>query len=828
MRAPDLRRTAALGLTATLALAALGAVFAVSPASAAEPTGSAQTVSAKDYDPDFQDSPFPDLKVTVSQTEDLIQQGITVSWTGGKQSSVPNQQTGGANFLQIMQCWGDEAGSNGTRPDRTTCQYGGFNLPGDSRYSNRPSSATIAKEDQSYTVPGSGFFNPTLTAIPFVSATGISVASVVDGRPVPDPPDLNNNEFFTKYTTNEVSWAGSGANGSGSIGFELQTVQQAPGLGCGKAITAANGTITGASCWLVILPRGEDDPDGAHITKSGLFWETWKHHIAIKLGFKPNGLRCADGAVERQVSGSELASGAVGQWQPKLCNSADAAVYSLLTGPESDAALAANGTTAAPLALTSRPLSADGVADRLTYAPVALTGVSIAFAIDRQASTDASAAVAERERLPFASLRLNPRLLAKLLTASYQASLPSGGPKTQIEGNPSNITKDPEFLSINDAEWSQMGFGDASVGLSDAMTPLGRSDAAYAIWRYILADHDAAAFLRGAPDPWGMKVNPYYSTEAKVNLTGAPMTLPREDFPKADPSEFAGYANHDYADVVNLVTWRPYTSSLDVGGYDVLRGDALVLGEWDQTATPPKYGRAARALVGLQKVIGVTDTAAAARYQVTQAALLNPAGKYVAPTSASLAAAAAAMSKDPTQKQVRSFDPDSRAARGADAAYPLAMPVYAAVNPAMEGSSLRADYAAFITYAVGEGQTPGTGDGQLPDGYAPLPAAWKTQALAAAQTIKVGGTTATPTPTATSSSSSAASGSNAGSVTDSGSQGPTDPAASGESAGSLTGAQTPGDPGIGPLSAVVPATAALGAAAALGVPLATRLGRRRL
>ncbi len=60
-----------------------------------------------------------------------------MSWTGGKKSQVPNQQTGGENFLQVAQCWGDEAGSNGTRPDRTTCQYGGFNLPGATRYSNR-------------------------------------------------------------------------------------------------------------------------------------------------------------------------------------------------------------------------------------------------------------------------------------------------------------------------------------------------------------------------------------------------------------------------------------------------------------------------------------------------------------------------------------------------------------------------------------------------------------------------------------------------------------------------------------------------------------------
>lgn len=826
MAVPDVRplRSAVLGITAGLALAALGSVFAVAPAMAGEPTSSAKTVTAKDYDPDYADSPFPDLKVTVSQTEDLIQQGITVSWTGGTQSSVPNQQTGGANFLQIMQCWGDEAGSNGTRPDRTTCQYGGFNLPGDSRYSNRSSSATIAAQDEQYTAKGSSFFDPTMTAIPFTSITGTKVASIVDGKRVADAPDLNSNEFFTKYTTNEVSWGGTGADGSGSVGFELQTVQQSPGLGCGKPITT--GTVTtGQPCWLVVIPRGESDPDGSYVTRSGLFWDTWKHHIAIRLDFKPNGLRCAIGAAERQLSGSELISSAVGQWQPALCNKAGGAVYSLLTGPESDAALAANGVSPAPMALVSRPIDPEAATDNLSYAPVALTGVSIAFSIDRQADTTASAEVSDKERLAFTSLKLTPRLLAKLLTASYQAALPAGADTSQIKGNPSNITKDPDFLKVNDPEWAQMGFGDASVGLSDLLLPLGRSDAAEAVWNYVLADPDAKAFMEGKADPWGMKVNPYYSTKASVNPTGTGLALPREDFPKADPSEFAGYANHDYADVVNLVTWRPYTSSLDAGGYDVLRGDALVLGDWDQTATPPKYGRAPRALVGLQKVLGITDSAAAAKYQTYQASLLNPAGEYVAPTTASLSAAAAAMTADPEQKQVVEFDPTSSAARTAAAAYPLAMPIYAAVNPAMTGSDLRGDYARFISTAVTSGQNRGTDDGELPDGYAAIPSAWKKQALAAAAAIKSGASSST-TGTTTSSSTSTSAGTSPG-ISTTTTDPSSNPAASGDPASSLHGSPTPPDPAAAPFTMIVPATAAAGALAALAIPLVSRLRRRQ-
>jgi hypothetical protein len=823
---------------------ALSGLAGATPAHAA-PASSAKTIKASAYDTDAANSPFPDLAVTVSQTTDLIQQGITVSWTGAKQSTVPNQQTGGQNFVQIMQCWGDEPGSNGTRPDRTTCQYGGLNLPGDMRWSNRSSDAVIAPEDTQYTAAGTGYFNPTTTAIPFRSATGVTVASVVDGKKVPNAPDLDTNQFFTSYTTNEVSWAGSGADGSGSLSFELQTAQESPGLGCGAAITATDGTVSGASCWLVVIPRGTADPSLTSITQPGLFWETWQHHVAIKLGFRPGGVRCAIGAAERQLSGSELILGAVSQWQPTLCNNTGGAIYSLLTGPETDAALAANGTTTAPLALTSRALSTTGVTDSLEYAPVALTGVSIAFSIDRKSRVIGAAVPAAelaKERQAFTTLKLTPRLLAKLLTASYTDALPLGADMSHVS-KIRNITQDPDFLAINDPEWSYMNITGAGVG--DALVPLGRSDAAIAVWKYIMADPAAAAWLTGEADNvragdkgnTGMKVNPYYSTNASVNPTGTALSLPAEDFPKADPIEYKGTANNAYADNINLVTWRPYTSSLQQGAYRVLTGNAQVIGGWDPNSTPPKYAAGGRDLVGLQAVIGMTDTSAASQFQVVQASLLNPAGQYVAPTSAALTAAAAVMTVDANQKQVVGFDPASSAAKAATAAYPLGMPVYAAVNPTMTDATVRSDYANFISYAATSGQTVGTGDGQLPDGFAPIPTAWKTQAVAAAAVIKSGvmpsasasptaaaSTTAAQPTTASTTAAVAQTATGATSAPPAGSA--TDPSATGATAPALTSGTTGADPSIGPIAAVVPVSAAAALAAALAIPPLTR--RRRL
>jgi hypothetical protein len=711
------RRARSRGLRTTLASIAVGLIVGSTVAvaglgdlstQARAADDSAVTVAARDQDKAIDTAPLPDLEVTVSQTDDLIAQGIEISWTGGEQSAVPSSQTGGSDFLQIMQCWGTDADGG---PDRTTCQYGGYKSPGSAR-DNFRGDGSVAAEDVQYTYEGTGAFDQTYTSIPFKSATGVTVRSVDENRQRVKGVDVNNNQFFTGLTTNEVSWGGSGANGDGSLRFETQTVTESPGLGCGAPITQ-NGTTVGQSCWLVVIPRGSNDVGRSGIVDSGLFWDSWKHRIAIPLDFKPAGLRCGIGAAERQLAGSELTAQAIASWQPELCNQEGGAVFSMITGSESDAALAANGTAPAPLALTSRPLGLPDVQDDLLYAPVALSGVSIAFGVDRRpdAVKDIPQEALDRANLPFDSLKLTPRLVAKLLTASYVDALPTYADKKHIGyispsepgKNADNITQDPDFLAINAEEWKYQAI--YSPAIADVLVPQGRSDAAWALWQYVLSDDEAVRWLGGEPDPWGMIVNPWSSTDASANPNGAPLELPREDFPKPDPVE---RTDPNYGGPVNLVTWRPYTSDLTTSAYYVLRGDGQVLGGWDPNALPPKYAKAARALPGTQRVLGVTSAAAAARYQVINASLRNAAGEFVAPTDQSLLAAAAVMSADVQQPQVYHFDSRSEAAKGATSAYPLTMPVYAATNPESTDAQLRSDYASFIAYAIGKGQEPGT------------------------------------------------------------------------------------------------------------------------
>ncbi|WP_375384984.1 hypothetical protein [uncultured Microbacterium sp.] len=789
---------------------------------------SAVTVNAKDQDPDLATAPMPELSVTVSQTVDLVNQGLKISWTGGKASQPPVPGSGGTNFLQIFQCWGDLLDANGNavldasgnrQPDRTTCEYGAFNKSGQTRDGAR-ATGSVAEQDQQYTVPGTNFLNPTFTAIPFHSATGDVVATILDGKRVPGAKSVNVNEFQTSYTTNEIPWAGSGSDGTGSVNFETQTALQSIGLGCGST-DGTGESATGKPCWLVVVPRGTNDVGEVQNSSSGLFWDNWKHRLAIRLDFRAIGAHCSIGATERQLQGSELVANAVQSWQPKLCGAAGGAVYSHLTSVESNAVTSAANDPSAPLALTSQALSLpDGGKDPLTYAPIALTGLSIAFAVDRTAPNDSSAPtdVSGRSNLPFTQMKLTPRVVSKLLTSSYVEALPYGADKSEIGyksnadpgHNAFNLVEDPDFQAINESDWRYQGL--RGLAFAGVLVPQGRSDGAVALWRYVLADADARAFLNGDPDPWGMKVNPWFSTNPTVNPTGSALELPADNYPKADPIESPPNSS-DGTPSINLVTWRPFTNDYDTGGKLVLQGDGLLLGSWDAQGSPPKFTKTVRRLPGYQAVLSVTDLGASARYGVYTAALLNPAGEFVAPTVSSLTAAVDAMKPTPGSSGIVEFDPTSSESKSASAAYPLAMPVYAAARADDPDAALRESYASFIRYAVGAGQQPGSADGQLPDGYAPIPAAWAAAAVAAADRIAAGpASISPPQPPTSSTTTSGASSTNARTFAGGGTAAVTSdvdsassdqPSPTGPAAPALSSGTTPDDP-ISTLSAVVP------------------------
>jgi hypothetical protein len=829
---------AGLGVGAMVFALVSGAVVA-SPPSAAADTSSAVTVTAKQQDEAIDSAPMPDLSVTVSQTRDLVAQGIRIEWTGGKKSVAPSAGgNGGENFLQIFMCWKEDAEHPG-KPDRTSCQYGGAGSVGATRddFRNFSSMDQVPAQDVDYTVPGARVFPP-YTSIPFIARDGTRVDSIsrdsaTGTKTKNGSVNVNANQFFTSFTTNEIPWVGSGDDGRGSVVFETQTTVQSNGLGCGTPVTSAGATV-GASCWLVMLPRGTSDNGSTNITQSGLFHDSWQHALSVKLDFAPVGSGCPEGRAEQQIAGSELASLAVASWQPVVCNQDGGSVYSLITSAESDALLSAATLPTAPLALTSYPRSGEGE-DPLTYAPVALSAIGVSVAVDRLPDPnkkDLPKEWQDRARTPFTSVNLTPRLLAKLLSYSYRSSIPVGADQGYLTGtNEYNVTRDPDFLAVNDPEWKAQDLSGPAI--ADIIVPQGRSDTARAVWRYIASDRDAADFLAGKPDPWGMVVNPWYSTDPETNPTKTAFSLERDDFPKADPVEVAPQNQGP----VNLVTWRPYANDLSSIASLTLRGDGQGPGSWDSNATPPKYLKAARMLPGSQRLLGMTSVPAAARFQTVTASLRNAAGSFVSPTATSMSAAAEAMTSAGGSDQVVAYDPASERAKGAADAYPLTMPVYAATNAAVADPALRSTYADLIRFAVSSGaQTPGVAPGQLPDGYVPLPAAWVRQAEEAADVIRTGkrpaaggdsaaeGSTAYVPAQRAQPTTGGAVAAPAGAATDAAPA--VDAAATGAPAAALAGGKTPDDPDSGAMTAALPVSLLAGLASAAGVPLITRLRRR--
>jgi hypothetical protein len=95
---------------------------------------------------------------------------------------------------------------------------------------------------------------------------------------------------------------------------------------------------------------------------------------------------------------------------------------------------------------------------------------------------------------------------------------------------------------------------------------------------------------------------------------------------------------------------------------------------------------------------------------------------------------------------VYELDLSSEKAQEATGAYPLAVPIYAAINPEQSDSDTRIAYADLIKFAVSEGQNPGTELGDLPPGYAPLNSAFVKTALAVSDLIRKGPVKPAPEP----------------------------------------------------------------------------------
>jgi hypothetical protein len=753
---------------------------------------------------------FSNLSVTVNQTQDLENQAVLVSWTGG--TPTLGSSTFDGDYLQIFQCWSDPSDTAGPPP--TQCEFGGesgnpssaYPVPDEGReYSRVLSQSTWSTYQQESPCATTGYagtgsqINPCTDNSdneiePFVAVDGTVVDESADyGAAGAQPFWLN--PYFSFNDTNEVDFARTYSTGDGQQLFELDTGVEAPGLGCGESVeTLPDGSQQTPECWLVIVPRSTpaaENPSGltgvSSVVTSPLNPVAWANRIAIPLQFNPVNSTCGISSTEQRIVGSELASAAISSWEPALCASAGAVPYNYSALPDDQARsnIIQPAYGAAGLSVFTDPIDPGQTASSgpVTYAPLTLSGIVIGFNIDRAPALQSDGTLQPDESALGGSrvvnLYLTPLLVAKLLTESYQAELEGVTADTSsayawIEHNPTSLVTDPDFLQYN-PEFTLLTTGE-QLDAATLIVEESSSDAAAALWNWIFSDPEAEAWLDGTStgEPSSssvvMKVNPYYSTNPSMNPSGVAFgpssdattgTSLLTDYPKSDPYTLNtgntvdpnGGSGSEPARPLGVQDWSPYaltmnaaaqtTAASNDGGKTTLNVGATPDAAWTANGPQPD---------GSSFIVSVTDSASAAQFGL-QTASLSPAGDdtatrpFVAPDQQSLLAGEQAMVPSAVPG-VLTTNPAPTAA----GAYPLTLLTYAAAEPESLDATSRQNYANFLHYAAAAGQTAGVAIGQLPSGYAPLPAALQAQTDAAAATILNPPAQGTPTTTTTTTS----------------------------------------------------------------------------
>lgn len=702
------RRAWALGVLTAALIATVGGL-ALLPAGAADSADSAMTKKVTA-------GPFAGLSMTVSKTKNLVNEVVEVNWTGARPTE-PLATTFFRNFMQLMQCWGDDP--SGPTPDR--CQYGASialdQMPG--------GGALASRQLRSAALPVDPAEKGTDPYLPFRSADGTQVGGIFE--------ELSS--MFDAQSSNEIAGGATRADGKGQEFFEVHTAAEAPGLGCGRLVGA---TKKPRACWLVAVPRSDVEVDGTiregtsgraetRLQSSPLSASNWANRIVFPLSFQPIGGACAQGGTLLPVLGHESTTEAVTRWQQSLCAATGAAFD--LSQLNDGAARTGLGGPKPGLSVLSVPASAPPSRGAAVYAPIAVSGLGFGYILETRTLPDDPPEIRQRTAQRITNLNLTPRLVAKLLSQSYQggvANLPDA-----MKPNPYRIEDDPEFKQINPA--IDKINKQASNSIWTVITPLTPSDATRLVWRWIGADAKARQFLSGVPDEHNMVVNPAWKA-ANLGADNAAALQALDSFPKLD-QECKDEVLDEHGKVAEGVLCPadafPYANDMHEAVLAATRGDTLAKNSWDAFSIPPVYKKGPAQRKGTRGIMVVSDTATAARYNVPMAALQNANGKFVRPEAANLLANIKAL-KPSSTPGVLAADPNVKV----DSAYPLTMVSYAATVPAALSAAERKAYAGFIDYAVGPGQKTGEAPGSLPAGYAPMPKALIASAKAAAVKIR--------------------------------------------------------------------------------------------
>jgi ABC-type phosphate transport system substrate-binding protein len=508
------------------------------------------------------------------------------------------------------------------------------------------------------------------------------------------------------------------SGGTGQANIDIETSLENSFLGCGPK----------QACSLVVVPGQGGMPTNCkdHSGDIGLFGSgnalgfntfslangssgqcSWNDRIVFPLSFAPTPTGCPQRNSSFSAAGSPMLAGAMQQWLTGLCAGRNGMTINYDSTLGEPTAVTNVVSKTDDVALTTLPASADGISTGgrpFVYAPIAVSAVSVAYWIDNTSTGE-----------QLGGLELNQRLMAKLLTTSYNPNISCKGvPPPQncdsgVERNPFNIFFDPEFRALNPAiakavPTKPIFTGQASVVPTVLSDP---SDMTWTVTRWVGADPDASSFLTGTFDPYGMHVNTFYLG----------LKYPQNSFQVQDPTLW--WAN-EYQPVFGLSRAVNFQAVSQDSGANVSTINPN--GTTSYTKDPPEP-------VGHRALLAIVGQGDAALDHFPTAAIRNAAGNYVRPSNAHMAAALKHMSSDGSGTlQVNLTNKDPKA-------YPLTMVIYAMVPTSGLPHAKAAAIARFLDFAAGAGQTPGVQPGQLPPGYLPLPASMRARTRKLAQEV---------------------------------------------------------------------------------------------
>ncbi len=674
-----------------------------------------------------------DFTVRADHTTDLRgRERVQVSWSGAAPSGGRASNPYGENGLNqeypvvVMQCRGRDDASlpadQQLRPE--TCWTSSFfqrsqvaRSPYESlwtvdRYATDADRSTLSgvdalPDDKCKTAKVDDTFTH-LT--PFVAASGARYLAC-DSDTMPPEAAVG-----SAFPPAEVASFTDG-DGNGSTGFEVRSSVENESLGCSDKVACSIVVvpITGLSCAAPTddtkvvskdcrqygeFPSGSSNFAAQGIDQAvgpALWWSAsnWRNRVSVPISFglPPDACDLLDKRAPVGFSGSELMAQAALQWSPAYCLNKKRFKFQLNQMPD-QAGWNLMQSGDAPAAFVSGAHETSGE-DPVGYAPTAITGFAIGYVIDKPDN--------EGE---YGELRLNARLIAKLLTQSYPGSaLGTGHPG--LASNPLSIQADPEFIALNPGLAQRTNeTGSTLLSLSNS------SDIVAQLTDYIAADKDAMNFIKGKADPWGMVVNPSYkktdvpTDEWPLLDTYTPTT--QDPCRQANPSVYLSQI------AAPVTTLRKIADALIDSWPNVqTRCDAdLNTGGW-------KLGRIERQPYGARFMLGIVSLGDADRFGLRSAALKTTGDTFVGPTSDTLGRAIA-LAQQKKGDRLGPFVVTQKAIAAARNAYPGTQIVYTAARTHGMKQKDAAVVSSFIRIATSEGQKIGRGNGELPAGYLPL------------------------------------------------------------------------------------------------------------